>query len=314
MDITLQRLRLRTDASLEPDCQPTQRGLAREFCGDDAAWTRLMSQFGMVLAPPVLSPARTVGHGRFYLGVEGWITGVSSSADYWQLGTEGDEHAGMDMRNRFASATVFASRLSIRKGFPFGLELGTSIGHVFDTEVWTWGLEVKWALFEGFRTGLGILPDVAVRGMVHTLTGDWDFNLTVPTFDIVVSKPIVVAGTMTITPYVSGQVVWILADSELVDLTPDVDAFEMCRPTAGGPPGLNCSIPNGGADFNNNDVFEQVRATRMRLAFGAQFQYEAFTFNGSFHFDLSKPNDADSDVPSDLPRQWSVAFGAGLTY
>lgn len=311
MDVSLARLTV--PAGTEGCSATGDRGLPQRFCGDQDDWRRITSQLGFSLAPPVLSPARTTGYGGLYIGVEGWITPIDSGADYWHRGTEGD--ADSLTENRFPSSTLLWSRLAIRKGFPFGFELGTSFAKLVDTSYWAWGVEVKWALFEGFRTGLGILPDLAVRGMVNTMVGEPEFNLTVPTLDFVISKRITLAGTGTITPIVAYQIAWIFADSELVDLTPDTDAFTECRPaTDVSSTSCTSGLPDAGADYNNNTTFDALRAPRQRLVVGVEGRYQALTLTGSFTFDLMKPGDQDDEVPDDLPRQWTASAGVGLSF
>jgi len=324
MDVALSRLRVATGGpgDLPEGCSGTgDNGLPRAFCPDNDAWHRLASQLGFAIAPPVLSPARTTGYGGFYVGLEGWISGIES-AEYWRLGTEGDESAASEGRNRFPSRTLLLSRVNVRKGFPFGFELGTSFATLLDTETWVWGLSVQWAILEGYREGLmGFVPDVAVRGMVHTMVGEPEFNLTVPSFDIVISKPLVFSRTGSVTPFVSWQLAWIFGDSELVDLTPGIDAFDECRPDPSrtmtscgrtGPIPGTSRMP--GEDYNNNATFEELRATRQRLAIGVQGRYQAITLSASFAFDLAKPHEQDSDAPEGLPRQWTTAAAVGLTF
>lgn len=330
MDISLARLRIPTNMNgmevpgLPAGCTSlADQGGMRDYCPDNDAWRRLMAGLGFASAPPILAPARTLGYGGFYFAVEGWLTGIPRDADYWRVGTEGDAESAVERLNRFPSSVLVWTRVNARKGFPFGFELGTSLGTLIDTSLWAWGLEIKWSIFEGFGSGvLGFLPDVAVRGMVNTMTGDPEFNLTVPSFDIVVSKPFTIAGVGRITPILALQWMWVFADSELVDLTPDVDAYGQCLPVAGGGCSLVGTLPTDadgitrvpGQDYNNNAVFEQVRATRSRLVLGVQGQYRAITLTGTFAFDVVPPSGADADNPEDLERQWSVAAGLGLTY
>ena len=316
MDITLARLRL---PAIDPMDPMGPRRCAGEWCPDQDNWARLMSQLAGSMMPPVLSPARTVGYGGFYVGLEGWFVFLDSDEQYWQLGTEGDGAAAGESCtgstglgcNRFAGDFDMWMRATVRKGFPYGFELGTSFANRLGTRMWAWGLEVKWALLEGFRTGIGILPDVAVRGMVNTMTGDSEFNLTVPAVEVVISKPLVIGGTGVITPFISGGVAWVLADSELVDLTPNVNGFSNCLPDVGG--GSICRGTGGEADYLNHAVFNQIRALRYRLAFGFQGRYDALTFTGSFGFDVKKPGEAD-DIPDDMVRQFQVAAGVGVTF
>lgn len=303
MDVTLQRLRIPASATPSDECPiATPLGTPRMYCADTGAWTRIMAQLGFASAPPVLSPARTLGERGFYVGIEGWMTGIDTSSggdqNYWRLGTEGDSGAAMEGRNRFPASVLLWNRIELRKGFPFGFELGTSIGHLAGSSLWALGLEIKWALFEGYRTGIGILPDLAVRGAVETITGNPQFNLTIPSFDVVLSKPLVIARAATITPYLGGQAVWIFADSELIDLTPSIDAGDPMRVE----------------DLNNDVVFPQRRMARYRGFAGVQARYQTFTLIGSFIFDLVKPSDADTDAPADLPRQWQVNASIGFQF
>jgi hypothetical protein len=147
-------------------------------------------------------------------------------------------------------------------------------------------------------------------------------------------------GVGRISPFVALQWVWVYADSELVDLTPDIDAWDECRPATG--TSGSCTrpdpLPDGrvaGQDYNNNAVFDQVRETRSRMVIGVQGEYQALTLSASFSFDVVKPADTDGDVPANLtagdpcssgfeqdgdvchfvmPRQWSVAAGIGMTF
>jgi hypothetical protein len=299
MDISLARLRVAAD-STDAQCLPMDGSSIRTHCPDNPEWQRLMSELGGTMIPTSLAPARTLGYGGFYVGVESWIAGVDGSGRHWSLGTEGDASAGADCGdstglgcNRFPSQALVWSRVNVRKGFPFGFELGTSVSHLWNTQLWAWGLEVKWAIFEGYRTGFwAFIPDIAVRGMVNTLVGDPEFNLTIPSFDVIASKPITVFGSGTVTPFGSLQFAWLFADSELIDFTPEA----------------------GAGDGANNAVFDRVRSARYRLTLGVQGRYQAITLSASFSFDLVKPSDADSELPDDLGRQWMTTFGAGLTF
>lgn len=294
MDLSLSRLRIAAGGT---DCPSmTSEGGMRRFCGDEPAWRSIMAQLGGASAPPMLTPARTLGFRGFYLGVEGWISGIDSDADYWRRGTEGDETSGMEGANRFPAGSLFWSRVQLRKGFPFGLELGTSIGHLFGTELFALGADLKLSIFEGFRTGAGALPDVAFRAAVQTIVGDPEFNLTVPSVELLISKPFTVGGAATLTPIVGAQVAFVVADSELVDLTPDASA----------------RIDTN--DRNNNVVFPSIRATRYRANLGIQGRFQVLTLSAGLVFDIVPPGDADGDIPKDVPRQWTFNAGVGLTY
>lgn len=308
MNISLSRLR-------EPRLDASGAPVPDQFVGDDASWRRVMSQFGGALIPPVLTPAGTYGIKGIYLGLESWITGISSNANYWFDAVEGDR-AGRT-RSRFVNDALVWGRAQVRKGLPFGFELGGSLGYLANTSYWALGLELRWALFSGFREDIGWIPDVAFRAAVNTMIGDPEFSMTVPSVELIVAQPIVIADTVELTPYVAGQWALIFADSEPVDLTPGVQAAELCDPDPTTPDGTGGGAPpycrGDGSDLDNSYVFPRVRSSRWRGVIGAQVRYQWFTFLTAFAFDLLKPGEADGSIPLSLPRQWQLDFGVGAS-
>src|SRR6185503_4682215 len=159
--------------------------------------------------------------------------------------------------------------LKFRKGFGFGLELTGVVGFMPKTSILSGGADVRMSLLEGFRTGVGgILPDLAVGGGVRTITGTSQFQLTVVGIDGQLSKPLPIADSSIITPWIGYQYLFIFGDSGLVDLTPGTDALGYCNYTGQNIPGNadpDKSVNNvptydgqpvcdGGSplDFNNN--------------------------------------------------------------
>ena len=291
------------------------------FTPDQPQFARLSSQLGFALAAPLTTPASTTGAKGFYLGFETTVTAIDGDADYWRFGTEGDS----EEPNRFVDSSLVASRVHLRKGLPFGIEVGLEGGHFFQTELWVWGADLKIALFEGFREGWpAIIPDVALRGTVRTLTGSDQLQLTVPSFDLLVSKKIVIGSLFELIPIVGVQFFWIFADSEVVDLTPSVDGYAACAPRAprldemGNPvdgadqrPPLECTGSN--LDLRNNRSFESVQAFRSRLAIGFTGRYRYLLLGLMFHFDLGSPSAAD-DVPQNVASQWDVTVSLGSRF
>lgn len=290
-------------------------------CQDDQDWARVMTQFAGAMIPPVLTPAGTRGVRGIYVGFETWLTPIdtdpgSATGNAWFRAVEGDG-MGTSERSRFVDSMLAWGRFNVRKGLPFGFELGTSVGYLANTTYWTLGLEIRWALFEGFREDVGWIPDVAVRGAVQTLIGDGEFNITVPSVDVIISEPFVVANSVEITPSLMGQFAWVFADSELVDLNPGVGAFDTCSPDpVTPPPGTPMRPPycrGDGSELNYNVVFPSLRSFRARGGAGLQIRFEWFTVLGSFLFDFLPPGELDGSLPSDIPRQWQLDLGVGLT-
>lgn len=321
MNIALSRLRLpqSSDPVGNPvaGCDPR----ARDFCPDNDGYRRVMTQFAGSMIPPILTPAGTRGVRGMYIGFETWLTGIDNSPDTevgraWFRAAEGDGVGGDTTQSRFVDGVLAWGRLNVRKGLPLGFELGTNVGYLANTSYWTLGLEVRWALWEGFREEIGWIPDVAVRAAVQTMMGDGEFNVTVPSLDLIISEPFVVANSVEITPSLMGQVAWTFVDSELVDLTPETSAFTTCRPDPRTPEAGFGSPPycrGDGTELNHNVVFPRLRSTRVRIGAGLQVRYEWFALLGSFLFDAATPGELDGSLPADIPRQWQVDLGFGLT-
>src|SRR4051794_25654949 len=148
---------------------------------DNVAFKNLASELGFAIAPSAFHSARTTGIGGFVLSLEASFThvnahemsasdaGYNGSTDYWNYGTRGADNS---IRNNSPNSLLGVYTLKARKGLPFGFELAGAIGYVANSSMVVGGADIRWALLEGFRTGLlGYLPDVAVGGGVRTMTG-----------------------------------------------------------------------------------------------------------------------------------------------
>jgi hypothetical protein len=236
--------------------------------------------------------------------------------------------------------------LKIRKGFPFGLEITGAVGYLAHTNIVSGGADIRWSLFEGFRTGIpAIFPELAVGGSVRTITGTEQFQLTVAGFDGQISKPLPIAGTLVITPYVGYQWIRIFGDSGLVDMTPNTDAVTACGYRGTNSPATPdpskstfdgqsvCSHGSGAsADFNNTTVFNPVRLTRHRLNFGLQWRFQMVKFGAHFITDVIGVSEANQGAQYEIKtvhpdgsttsvnkfdgvqKQWTLAFDLGAVF
>src|SRR5262249_6880795 len=150
-------------------------------CGhDDAMFAKLIAQYGFALAPTAMHSARTTGYGGFELAIEGSYTKIDNGADYWQNGTQGKVDTtgsgNASVKNVSPDSMLQIYMLKIRKGFPFGFEITGNVGYLVHTNIITGGADIRWSLFEGFRTGIpAIFPELAVGGGVRTITGTEQF-------------------------------------------------------------------------------------------------------------------------------------------
>jgi hypothetical protein len=220
--------------------------------------------------------------------------------------------------------------LKMRKGLPFGFEIVGDVSYVANTTLFTAGADIRWALLEGFRTGWpSYLPDVSVGGGVRSLTGTDEFSLTTVGIDVQISKPITVADSSVITPYLGYQRLYIFGDSSTVNLAPNTDALKSCgyagtqgntpgtkgQPMTGEPACAN-NIPGtttqNNFDFNNDTTFSQVRTDRHRGIVGLNYRYEVLYLAGQFLFDLTPPNAENPGLVT--TRQWTTSLEAGVYF
>lgn len=340
MDPAIERLvldsRCRTNTGAYQDDPATLTQLVastgKAWCSaDHAAFKRLINQYGFALAPTAMHSARTTGFGGFHLSIEAAYTAIDNDADYWKLGTQGTRDQSSNrfsIRNTDPVSVLQLYSAKIRKSFGFGLELTGVVGFMPKTSIVSGGADARLSLLEGFREGIpGILPDIAVGGGVRTITGTPQFQLTVAGLDAQISKPLPIADSSIITPWVGYQYLWIFGDSGLVDLTPGTDPIGYCNyagqdvPGVGSPGNDGQPVCVGGSplDFNNNVVFEKARLERQRLMFGLNYRYEMVSIGGQFITDIVDPADAqnsdeDAEILDGEDRQWTLVFELGAMF
>jgi hypothetical protein len=332
MDLTPERLASCMSTGAGPLCTP-----------NNVAWANLMSELGMAIAPTAFHSARTTGLGGFALSLEASFTHVNANAtaggvQYWHEGTQGPVDPNT---NRFSivnsnpDSLLGVYTLKARKGLPYGFEIAGTLGYVADTSLWVGGADVRWALLEGYRTGLlGYFPDVSIGAGVRTLGGSPKFFLTTVGLDAQVSKPFALADSAVLTPYIGAQRVIIFADSSVVDLTPNIDPINTCGYLGPNVPGnknatqsnlapnqmLNDGTPlcknqsGGNADFNNDTSFARARIHRWRGIVGLNYRFEVLYLAGQFAMDLTDPSAENGVIGVNGDKQWTMSFEAGVSF
>src|SRR5690606_21756076 len=221
MDFALERLAENSDTCRTSDGYSTGTETCRP---DDAAFLNLVHQFGMAIAPSAMYDGRTTGYGGFEIAVEGTYTAVNGDADYMKRGTRGpgDPVSGRASEENDSPASLLQLySLRVRKGFGFGFETGLQFGFMPNTSLVSGGADIRMSILEGFRRGVpGYLPDFAIMGSARTITGTAQVQLTVAAASAVLSKPLTIAQTAVVTPWVGYQHLFIFGDSGVIDFTP----------------------------------------------------------------------------------------------
>ncbi len=300
---------------------------------DNIAFANLISELAFAMSPNAFHPARTTGFGGFALTAEASYTKINADAfstgvdgsqtQYWHEGTRGptNPNGSFSTVNDTPDSILQVYSLKARKGLPLGFEVTGALGYLANSSLWMLGADVRWSPFEGFRTGPGgVLPDIAVGGGVRTVMGTDKFSLTTVAMDVELSKPIPIADTFSLTPYIGFQRLYVFGDSTVINSAPNVDPLAQCgytgpNPTSGQPMCTN-KLPNGSvnnSDFNNLFIFSKVRTDRNRAIIGAAFRYEMIHVAGQFLFDLTDPT-ADNQGFLNSTRQWTISLEAGVFF
>lgn len=143
----------------------------------------VVKQAGTVIAYRSIAPAEPEGLTGFDIGVE---------ASFFKVDTEIWDEVVED-----TPSYLPVPKVHVRKGLPFGIDLGASYSMVPSSNIKVIGGEIQYALMDG---GVA-LPAVAVRGHYSTLLGVDDIDLATYGADAVVSK-----GFLMFTPYVGAGV------------------------------------------------------------------------------------------------------------
>ena len=186
----------------DPDC--TQ--ICGEVVRDTEAFEAFTSEFGQVMAPRLIAPSETLGQAGFAMKLMTSFSQIPHQEDHWQRGLEG----------RSPNPVLFSTHLQVRKGLPFSFEVVGNLGHLYGSEIFTMGADLRWALNEGFDW----FPDVAVRGTVNTVVGAPELNLVNTGWDLSASKSVGIAGVMALTPYIGYQQLYTIASTRVLNAYP----------------------------------------------------------------------------------------------
>ena len=181
----------------------------------------LAAELGLAFAPKFLAPAETLGHNGFDIGIEWSLTGINNSEPYWNGPCDTGSTCAVSSYiedDRQPKSVLTTGQVHIRKGLPFSFELGGTASYLLYTEMAAVGIELKWALNEGFY----YIPDIAIRGSGTRVFGSKGIDLTLGGFDISISKAFGLGDTVSLTPYAGYNFLYIRAASYVLDATPGV--------------------------------------------------------------------------------------------
>jgi len=157
---------------------------------DNAGFSSLMRELAFAMGPRAYGPAASGGALGFDVGFEMSFAGINGSSAYWTKGTNSASSG---------ESSVTTTQLRVRKGLPFSMELGGSLTHLLESNLWGIGVEMKWSLVDGFAH----IPDISLRPMIQTVLGNDDIAMLILGGDFTISKSFGVGGLLALEPWIS---------------------------------------------------------------------------------------------------------------
>lgn len=153
------------------------------------AFKSLSKEAGSAIAYRNTAPAEPLGITGFDIGVEVSMVSVKKDTTYWQ-GAFNDN----------APSYLYLPKLRVRKGLPFGIDVGAMYSYVPDSNIKIYGAEISKAILEGTAA----TPALGVRATYTKLAGVSDLGLQTVGIDASISK-----GFVIVTPYAGAGAIWI---------------------------------------------------------------------------------------------------------
>ena len=149
---------------------------------------RLLSEdLGAALSYHSITPPTSLGLSGFDPGF-GLNTGRLTQPQIYRQATSSSE----DM--------LYAPRVHLRKGLPFGFDVGASYGELPGSDLQLIGAEARYALIP--RSA--VLPTIGLRASYSALRGSESLDLTTRTVDLSLSR-----GFSLLTPYAGIGTIWV---------------------------------------------------------------------------------------------------------
>jgi hypothetical protein len=179
---------------------------------DKAKYRSLAQEMGLVLAPLHIGPARTTGHSGFEYTLRYSSHNIHQTRPYW---TDVSEGGVMDLDGATnAPDTLSTTTIEVRKGLPFGLELGTNLTWLENSQTLALGGRVRIGLLEGYQQSYS--PDISVQASVNRMLGSTDLDLTTIAAGATVSYRKSIAGRLTLSPFFGFDFLLVQAGSHLL--------------------------------------------------------------------------------------------------
>ena len=149
----------------------------------------LSKEAGAAIAYRNTAPAAPLGITGFDAGLEVSAVDIKNNSAYWDSAFNGK-----------APSLLYIPKIRVRKGLPFGIDVGAMYSYVPDSNIKIYGAELSKAILEGSA----VTPALGVRATYTRLAGVNDLSLQTVGVDASISK-----GFIIFTPYAGVGGIWI---------------------------------------------------------------------------------------------------------
>jgi hypothetical protein len=154
-----------------------------------SAFKDMSKEAGAAISYRNTAPAAPLGITGFDAGVEVSAVDIKNDSTYWKAAFGND-----------APSYLLLPKVRVRKGLPFGIDVGAMYSYVPNSNIKLYGVEVSDAILEGTLA----TPALGIRGTYTRLAGVNDLDLQTAGIDASISK-----GFLFLTPYAGAGAVWV---------------------------------------------------------------------------------------------------------
>ncbi|MBI5610318.1 MAG: hypothetical protein HY902_15685 [Deltaproteobacteria bacterium] len=174
----------------------------------------LMREIGLAIGPRSSGPVYSQGALGMDAAVEMSTSGAKADNDYWKKAVDSPQ------------SSLSSWVIRARKGMPQSVQLGASLTHLQDSNLYAAGVDFQASLIDGFR----YVPDFGVRGSVSGVVGNSKMDFLIGAVDVAVSKNFGIMGVLSLQPWLAWSPGFMYVKPNLEPILPNDKSLKMVLP------------------------------------------------------------------------------------
>lgn len=175
------------------------------------SYTTLMREVSTLMGQRMAGPAASQGALGMDIAYEMSFVGLDANAEYWKKA----------VAKPVSSATT--SQIRVRKGLPHQVQIGGSVVHAHDSNLWAIGAELNLSLLDGFRH----IPDFALRAGGNTVVGTRGLTMVNAGGDVTASKSFGIGGVLALQPWLGYSLGWTYVEEYKINVMLNPNTTEL---------------------------------------------------------------------------------------